>query len=137
MRKVFALMLVVVAMLAVGVAQQKKTDAGVNSGQAWLAIVDSGDYATSWDQAAGMFKDAITKEKWGEALKASRAPLGKVSSRKLLGAKYETELPGAPDGEYVVMQFSSSFDNKKQAVETVTVVLDKEGTWRAAGYYIR
>ena len=46
-------------------------------------------------------------------------------------------LPGAPDGEYVVLQFDTSFANKKEAVETVTPMLDKDGKWKVSGYYIK
>jgi hypothetical protein len=46
-------------------------------------------------------------------------------------------LPGAPDGEYVVIQYESSFEHKQAAVETVTPMLDKDGTWRVSGYFIR
>jgi len=45
--------------------------------------------------------------------------------------------PGAPDGEYVVIQYDSSFENKTEAVETVTPMLDPDGVWRVSGYYIR
>jgi hypothetical protein len=48
-----------------------------------------------------------------------------------------TELPGAPDGQYVVMQFETSFANKKSAIETVTFMLEKDGQWKSAGYFIK
>jgi len=35
------------------------------------------------------------------------------------------------------MQFDTSFANKKAAIETVTPMLDTDGTWRVAGYYIK
>jgi hypothetical protein len=34
------------------------------------------------------------------------------------------------------MQFQASFANKKSAVETVTFMLEKDGQWRAAEYFI-
>jgi hypothetical protein len=46
-------------------------------------------------------------------------------------------LPGAPDGEYVVIQFKTAFENKKFAIETVTPMLDGDGKWRVSGYFIR
>jgi hypothetical protein len=46
-------------------------------------------------------------------------------------------LPGAPDGEYVVIQFATSFENKKSAIETVTPMLDSDGEWRVSGYFIK
>jgi len=51
--------------------------------------------------------------------------------------RYTTTLPGAPDGEHVVIQFDSSFTNKKTAVETITPMFDKDGVWRVSGYYIK
>ena len=48
-----------------------------------------------------------------------------------------TELPGAPDGHYVLLQFETVFANKKSTIETVTFMLEKDGKWKAAGYYIK
>ena len=44
---------------------------------------------------------------------------------------------GRPDGEYVVILYDTSFENKKSAVETVTQMIDKDGNWHVAGYYIK
>lgn len=66
-----------------------------------------------------------------------RKPLGKVFSRKVASKKYTTELPDAPDGESVVIQYDASFKNKASAVETVTPVLGEDGTWRVSGYFIK
>jgi len=46
-------------------------------------------------------------------------------------------VPGAPDGEYVVLRFETSFENKAKAIETVTPMREKDGTWRVSGYYIK
>jgi hypothetical protein len=70
-------------------------------------------------------------------MKSTRAPLGAVRTRKLKSATYTKTLPGAPDGEYVVIQYDTSFENKKSAVETITPMLDKDGKWRVSGYFIK
>jgi len=105
--------------------------------QTWLATVDDGQYAQSWDQASELFRKAITQDKWVSALENVRKPLGNLVSRKLKSAQPMTELPGAPDGQYVVMQFETSFANKKSAIETVTFMLEKDGQWKSAGYFIK
>jgi Protein of unknown function (DUF4019) len=105
--------------------------------EAWLALVDSGKYAESWDQAAELFKKQVTKEQWAKAADAARSPLGRLDSRKLSSAEYSKTLPGAPDGEYVVIQFQSAFANKKSAVETLAPMKDKDGRWRVSGYHIK
>ena len=113
------------------------TKSAITNARNWLAIVDDADYARSWEQAAAVFKAAVTSAKWGAAVKAVRTPLGKLLSRRVLSAKYATSLPGAPDGEYVVIQFEASFENKKNAIETVTPMKDADGKWRVSGYYIK
>jgi hypothetical protein len=131
-----------VLMLLLGIcpavqAQQKAEQLAQQSSDAWLALVDSGKYADSWQEASQLFNAAVTKEQWQSALRASRDPLGKMLSRKLKSATYSKTLPGAPDGEYVVIQYESSFEHKQSAVETVTPMLDKDGKWRVSGYFIK
>ena len=121
----------------IAMAQDKNIEAAKKGAESWLAIVDKGDYAASYDEAASIFKLAVTKEDWLQKVRAARGPLGKVISRKLKGAQYKTSLPGAPDGEYVVIQYDTSFDNKRSAVETITPTLDKDAQWRVSGYFIR
>jgi len=115
----------------------KPEELAQKSAESWLALTDSGKYAESWQEASTTFQAAVTQDQWISALKSVRAPLGKVLSRKLKSAKYTTTLPGAPDGEYVVIQYDSSFENKNQAVETIVPLLDKDGKWRTSGYFIR
>jgi hypothetical protein len=118
-------------------AGDKPEDLAAPRAEAWLALVDQGKYGQSWDEAAKLFKGAVTCEKWAEAAKGVRAPLGRLISRKLTSATYSESLPGAPDGKYVVIQYAASFENKKSAVETVTPMLDPDGAWRVSGYYIK
>jgi hypothetical protein len=84
-----------------------------------------------------LFRAAVTQEQWQQSLKAFRLPLGKVVARKLKSKQYTTTLPGAPDGEYVVIQYETTFEKKQSAIETITPMLDKDGKWRVSGYYIK
>lgn len=62
---------------------------------------------------------------------------GDLVSRKVKSARYAESFRGAPDGEYVVVQYETRFKNKKIAMETVTPLLEKDGSWKVSGYYIR
>jgi hypothetical protein len=104
---------------------------------AWLALTDSGSYAQSWDQAASMFQGAISRENWISAVVNARQPLGKVISRKAKSALYTRSLPGAPDGEYLVIQYDTQFEQKATASEFVTPFRDKDGSWKVSGYYVK
>jgi hypothetical protein len=114
-----------------------KEKAAVISAQKWLGLIDAGRYPESWKEAAEYFRNAIGQEQWEKSLPAVRNPLGKLVKRKVRTKTFQTSLPGAPDGEYVVIQFETSFENKKTAIETVTPMLEKDGRWRVAGYYIK
>ncbi len=124
----------------VGFAAAQGTErekAGTAATGKWLALVDSGNYGQSWKEAAQYFRDAVTEAKWAQTLEQVRDPLGKLVSREVKSAVNKTSLPGAPDGEYVLIEFQASFENKKSAIETVTSMLEKDGTWRIAGYFIK
>jgi hypothetical protein len=132
------ILLLIAVLLFLGCAAfSENTEPAVNSAKQWLAQVDAGNYDASWDNAAQYFKDAVSPARWAKMLSASRAPLGKVVSRKLKSATYTTTLPGAPDGQYVVVQYDSSFQHKNSAIETVTPMIDKDGQWRVSGYFIK
>jgi Tfp pilus assembly protein PilF len=110
--------------------------AAVPAAEAWLSLVDGQQYGESWEEAAQFFKGAVKKDQWIQAMQSMRKPFGKNLDRELLSKQYHTALPGAPDGEYVVIQFKASFENKKTAVETITPMLDKDGQWRVSGYFM-
>lgn len=116
---------------------QKPEDAAVKRAEAWLTLVDQGKYAESWQGAARAFQAGISRDSWAQALGGGRAPLGKLVSRRMSSANHTTSLQGAPEGQYVVIQFNSSFESKKETVETVTAMLDPDGVWRVAGYFIK
>jgi hypothetical protein len=121
-----------------GMAEQsKKEKVAVAGAEKWLSIVDEGKYAESWKEAAEYFRNAVKQDQWVEAMESVRKPLGKLVSRKVKSATCKTSLPGAPDGQYVVIEFETSFENKKSAIETVTPMMDKDGKWRVSGYFIK
>ena len=119
------------------IANQTAEKIAIEASDNWLKLIDNNQYAKSWETAAGLFKDAVAKEQWHQSLNAVRKPLGKVMKRTVRSKQYATSLPGAPDGEYVVIRYETSFENKKSSVETVTPMLDKDGKWRVSGYYIK
>jgi len=129
---IFLLLLVPVA----GSADDGKTRAAEQAAVEWLSLVDGMQYEASWAEAATFFRNQVSTSGWHKAVAAARSPLGGMVGRELVSATYATSLPGAPDGEYVVLQFQTVFENKAQAIETVTPMLD-QGQWRVSGYYVR
>ena len=116
---------------------QSPEDAAQRAAEQWLALVDGAQYAASWEQAASVFKTAITAAQWEQASSRARQPFGPFKSRKVTSRKFSTTLPGAPDGQYVVVVFESAFDRKAAAIETAVMTLDTDGAWRVSGSFIR
>jgi hypothetical protein len=136
-RSVLVIAMVVVAWFTVGAAELPEQErAAVEAATQWLGLVDGGEYRESWEQAASLFKNAVSAEQWEASVKAARAPLGELVSREVIRAQSATSLPGAPDGKYVVIQYRASFQHKGEALETVTPMRDG-GEWRVSGYYIK
>jgi|GEM_PF-1079640 len=117
-------------------ARQVVTEA-IAVAQKYLKLIDAGKYDESWEASAALVRQVITKAQWNQQIKPIRSAMGEMVSRTVKSAVYATSLPGAPDGQYVVIKFETVLKNKKQNVETVTPMKEADGKWRVAGYYIR
>ncbi len=111
--------------------------AAVSVANQWLEVLAENKLEQSWNETADIFKRAIPKDQWVSIISNIDSNFGKIISRKLLSSKYYTSLPGAPDGEYVVIQFNTKFQKKENAIETITPMKDLSGQWKVSGYYIK
>ena len=118
-------------------ADDAKTTAAIMAAENYLIMIDTGQYGQSWDISSSFFKSQVPKETWVRQISTVRPQFGNIVKRTIKSAQYVTQLPGAPDGEYVVIQYESSYEKKKNGLETITPMLDKDGTWRVSGYYIK
>ncbi len=103
--------------------------------QEWLSLVDKGQYVQSWEAASALFRTRVGREQWAAQAAAVRLSLGDLVSREMKSSQFQSTLPGAPDGEYYVITYSSAFAKKARAVETLVIAHDK-GEWKASGYFI-
>jgi len=136
------IILIVLQSICFGQKRQTKIDetntkTAVKAADAFLKLVDEKKYGESWEQAAKLFKNAVTKENWQQSLNGILPSYGKIISRKLISTTYKTSLPGAPDGEYFVITYMTSFEKKEDSLETVAPMKDYDGVWRVSGYYIK
>jgi len=99
--------------------------------KSWLALMDTRDYAHSWESAAPYFQRAIARDEWISRLQKVRQPLGKVLSRKLASTKF------AVAGTRLQVKYETAFDSLLAATETVTFARQAGGEWKAIGYLIR
>jgi beta-lactamase regulating signal transducer with metallopeptidase domain len=139
-RSAFLALFFALILFRIAEADSDPKQAAVAAMQVWLQEIDHGHYDQSWSDAASSFQKAITSSQWVAALKEARTPEGACLGRKLASAMEQTAVPsptGTQQGDFVIAQFNSSFENLKYAVETVTFEKAPDGTWKAAGYYIK
>lgn len=117
--------------------QSSAAKAATEAAQSWLQLVDAGKFNASWLEASTYFRNAVTKQDWKRQVALWRNALGPVVSRRLRTAQFVTTLPGAPDGEYMLIQYDTTFAHKKSAVEIVTPMVDADGKWRVSEYSIK
>jgi hypothetical protein len=117
-------------------AQPQAPQADIAAANAWVRFVDAKRWNDSWAAAGALFKSQMSQPLWASTVQPIREPLGTVSSRALESVIKSQSLPGAPDGEYEVLQFRTSFANKAAATETVVIAHEAAG-WKVDGYFIR
>ncbi len=130
------LLATILVSVAFGADTRQQKDA-LAAAEKWLTMIDPGEYAKSWQEAAAYFKTVITEGDWVQSMQEVREPLGKPISRKVKSLTPKTSLPNTPDGKYVVIEFETSFEKGKSGIETVTPQLESDGKWRVAGYHIK
>ena len=118
------------------VADADPEDAARRAALAWLALVDAGDFESSWKSASSLIQDAVSASELEASITAARGLFGRFISREVVSATFARSLPGVPDGEYVVIEYRSVYEKKQEAVETVTPMVE-DGEWKVSGYYIR
>ena len=132
-----AVVFLLAALVATAYSAEDKEKAAMDATTPWLALVDSGQYAESWFQASSDFRGAASKEQWIHALDTVRQPLGKLVARQLKSAAYTTKLPNTRPGEYVVIQYDTSYEKAPGMIEIVIAVQEKSGAWKVSGYFIK
>lgn len=117
-------------------ATAAKEAAAAKVAEAWLKLIDTGDYGKAWDECSPLFREKVSRQQWIDGIPKNRAEFGAFQTRKLDGAAYRKSMPGAPEGEYISLRFMSSFEKNPTAEELVTLMY-QNGAWRPLGYLLR
>jgi Protein of unknown function (DUF4019) len=102
----------------------------------FLGYLDKGRFADSYAYTGMLIRAQVDRESFSSQVEKARAGTGTLQARELMDATYATTVQGAPEGQYVVLRYHSSFADRQQAEETLTLAFAK-GYWRVSGYYIK
>ena len=105
-------------------------------GTEFLALVDGGKYAESWQSSASLMQEKISKNDWVEKLGKARNLSGGLVQRVQKSASYSTEAKDSPEGEYIMLIYESDFQRAEDVSEYVTVMREGDA-WKVAGYFMQ
>jgi hypothetical protein len=117
--------------------EKEKADAASAAAAEFLQLVDAEKFAESWRISSSLLKEKVSEEVWVEQLHKIRATAGPLVERTEEEMTYSTEAKGSPEGEYIRIVYDTSFEANPDASEIITVMLDRDKTWRVAGYFVK
>ena len=122
-----------VTTLSPNVNDTRETEAQA-AANAWLASFDTGDGADNWLQSASVFKERVKQDDWQQKVDDQRRQFGRLKTRTLKGMGFTRQMDNAPDGEYFVMRYLSTYAKKDNVVEILVPTRDRDGNWKIANY---
>lgn len=123
--------------VAINPELQKSIDSSQKNVENWLTLVDQGRYDLSWEEGAKKFQMTMPKDGWVKIVESWREPLGALEKRNLADIRVAENPPGMPAGQYLVYVYQSSFQNKKDVVEVLTITQNETGEWKVLTYNLK
>jgi hypothetical protein len=107
-----------------------------HAAEAYVQLLDQGQYAASWTNGAKLFQKTIPQQEWVQALQAARGRLGAVKSRSLKDQKPAFDPKGLPKGAYMVVEYNTSFAHAANSGELLTLMRESDGKWKVLTYQV-
>lgn len=117
-------------------AQDPRALQAQEAAREWLALADRQDADAARSAAGAKFRDALAADRWRDALRSVRGPLGEVTQRTAVSTQLTRTLSGQPDGDYALVAFRTSWSGKTVGRELVSLEYES-GRWRVIGYVIQ
>jgi hypothetical protein len=143
-RGVIAILAAAVAWPALAQTLEPPQRAALNAAERWLVPVDGERYADAWAMASEDFKRTVPRQEWRDGIRKIRKDYGRVVLRKgdkmaFVGTAPDPLEPATQNkpGMKVAILFDTKFAGNRKAAEEVTMVLEQDGIWRVASYYIK
>jgi hypothetical protein len=124
-------------------AQQDIVEASdmVRGGMQAIQMIDQGKAGELWDGATPATRKRVTRADFTGKIASNRASLGAPQQRTWVAVNRQVVADPDVDtaGQYVSVEYETRFANKPEGTlrELVSFHLDRDRTWRFAGYVLR
>lgn len=105
------------------------------SAGSFLKLVDARQYPKAYLSFSKFAQKAATQETFINAMRTVQGQIGNQTSRKVLAKNFVHEIPGAPKGDYWIIDYDTNFSKKGPSVERVTTMLEGK-SWKIGGYLL-
>ena len=117
------------------VETQSDEEAARQSVDAWLVLLDAGNYSEAYDATGSFFRESVTAEEFQNKMEERQAILGAVESRTLDSTRRLSIVPDAPPGDYFIFEIDGVYELRPNARERVTAVSESD-RWPVVGIYL-
>lgn len=112
----------------------KSIVAARKSAENWMTLWDSGKYKESYDELIPSTKKVFDEKTWSENRVTPHKSFGKLQSRKIIQFQLIKTLPSFENRSGAIFWYLSSYENQTPVIESFSVGLEKDETWRVANY---
>lgn len=107
----------------------------VAAAEAWLAMLDEGDFTAAYDEAAPLLQQmAGSASGWSRFVGMARAGFPSSPERSILAYSADPVVTGAPPGEYRSVAFATGPEGR---ISERVVVVRQGDSWKVAMYGVR
>lgn len=104
----------------------------------WINLSDAAAYGATWLGAGSLLKDTVSQEQWTAAMVKTRTALGPAHSRKVESHNFAQTLPYGTRGNFVIINYDTSFERMPGAVETIILMTEGQlAEWKVISYRIK
>lgn len=101
--------------------------------EAWLSLLDEGQFGATWDAATASLQQGIPRERWIAEGATARAEFDDLQSRELVERTFRDSTAEGPGGApVVVLQYRTEFSSG--VIREGLITTRPDTTWKVAGY---
>lgn len=107
--------------------------AAADAAEAWLRLVDAGDFQQAWATGASVLQIALSPQVLSATINDGRGRFEPPAARSLIGFRMLRNPANAAPGDYVLLRYRAHPTEGHVLLETVSTKRDGDA-WRVVGY---
>ena len=136
MKKIIITLISLISMYSV--SAQKYTDIYINDankvGLRWLNDINHNQYETAYNLLAKEGKAKYEQETWIALTNELMLEFGNLESRTVIQKNFQSQVEGLEDGFYVLIEYSSQYENTKEHTEYLLLKQNDKAKWEILSF---